>query len=98
MPSAVATTRFNFFALIHKSREFILPIAVVSLIFVMLIPLPPAFMDLLLVANLAFAAVILITTIFVTSPMELSVFPSLLLAGTLFRLGGEKPRIGGQPV
>ena len=64
----------------------ILPFAVVSLIFVMLIPLPTALMDVLLAANLAFSAIVLLTTLYVSSPLELSVFPSMLLGATLFRL------------
>ena len=43
-------------------------------------------MDVLLAANLAFAAVVLLTTIYVVTPLEFSSFPSLLLAATLFRL------------
>ncbi len=71
---------------IMNSRELVLPIAAVSLIFVMLIPLPTWMLDGFLAANLAFSAVILLTTIFVQSPLEFSVFPSLLLVATLFRL------------
>jgi flagellar biosynthesis protein FlhA len=67
-------------------RELILPFAAVSLIFVMLIPLPTWFLDVLLAANLAFASVVLLTTIYVVTPLEFSVFPSMLLAATLFRL------------
>ncbi len=63
-----------------------LPIAAMSLIFVMLIPLPTALMDILLAANLTFSAIVLVTTIFVESPLEFSVFPSMLLGSTLFRL------------
>lgn len=86
MALATATTKVNFLNIISGAREFILPIGALSLIFVMLIPLSTWIMDLLLVANLGFAAIVLITTIFVTSPMEFSVFPSLLLTATLFRL------------
>ena len=86
MPLATATTRFGFFNRIHNSRDLILPISAMSLIFVMLIPLPTWLMDVLLAANLAFAAVVLLTTIYVVTPLEFSSFPSLLLAATLFRL------------
>ena len=86
MATATAPARLGWLARVHNARELILPIAAVSLIFVMLIPLPTWFMDVLLAANLAFAAVVLLTTIYVTSPLEFSVFPSLLLAATLFRL------------
>ncbi len=43
-------------------------------------------MDIMLAANLAFAAIVLLTTIYVTSPLEFSVFPSMLLVATLLRL------------
>ena len=50
------------------------------------VPMPPMLMDLMISANIALAAVILLTTIFVESPLDFSVFPSLLLGTTLFRL------------
>lgn len=86
MPLAIPTTRLGWFNVWRNSRDLILPIAAVSLIFVMLVRLPTGLMDVLLAANLAFAAVVLLTTIYVSSPLELSVFPSMLLAATLFRL------------
>ncbi len=84
--SGLTTGTKKFAKLLHESRDLVLPLAAVCLIFVMLIDLPSAFLDILLVANLAFASLLLLTTIFVSSPLELSSFPSLLLAGTLFRL------------
>ena len=53
---------------------------------VIFVPLPAALMDILLAANIAVAIVILLTTIYVKSPLELSIFPSLLLGTTLARL------------
>ncbi len=76
----------KYLTFIHKSRDMILPLSAVCLIFVMLIPLPAGILDLLLVANLAFASLILLTTIFANGPLEMSSFPSLLLSATLFRL------------
>lgn len=53
---------------------------------VIFVPLPAALMDILLAANISVALVILLATVYVKTPMELSVFPSLLLATTLARL------------
>ena len=53
---------------------------------VILVPMPPALMDLLLSANIAVAVVMLLTTVYVRTPLEFSIFPSLLLATTLGRL------------
>ena len=43
-------------------------------------------MDLLLSSNITIAVIMLLTTIYVRTPLEFSIFPSLLLATTLFRL------------
>ncbi|HMO27145.1 MAG TPA: flagellar biosynthesis protein FlhA, partial [Tepidisphaeraceae bacterium] len=53
---------------------------------VILVPLPTALLDLLLGLNITVAIILLVTTIYVKGPLELAVFPSLLLAVTLFRL------------
>ncbi|MGY8768417.1 MAG: flagellar biosynthesis protein FlhA [Pirellulales bacterium] len=49
-------------------------------------PLPPALMNILLTANITAAVIILLTTIYVSTPLEFNIFPSLLLATTLARL------------
>ena len=67
-------------------RGVLLPIVALSLILVILVPLPPAFMDLLLVTNITVSAVVLLTVMYMTGPLEFSSFPSLLLSLTLFRL------------
>ena len=66
--------------------ELILPVGIIASLLVILIPLPPGLMDLLLAANITIAVVMLLTTVFVRTPLEFSIFPSLLLATTLFRL------------
>src|SRR5688500_12823279 len=71
---------------VHENRGMIMPLAFVSLLLVILIPLPPFALDFLLVCNITISVVILVTTIYVRSPLEFGVFPSLLLAVTLFRL------------
>ncbi|HLO39725.1 MAG TPA: flagellar biosynthesis protein FlhA, partial [Phycisphaerales bacterium] len=49
-------------------------------------PLPPVLMDVLIALNISLGLVILLTTIYMDHPLDFSVFPSLLLATTLFRL------------
>ena len=53
---------------------------------VLLVPLPTALLDLLLVVNLTVSVLLLVTAVYVRSPLEFAVLPSLLLAVTLFRL------------
>ena len=72
--------------LTKRIPDFLLPIGIIACLLVIFVPLPAALMDVLLAANIAVAIVILLTTIYVKSPLELSVFPSLLLGTTLARL------------
>src|ERR1700761_2181234 len=84
MASAVASNPV--FAQIHANRGMIFPIAFISLLMVLWVPLPTEILDVLLVLNITLSVIVLVTTIYVTSPLEFAVFPSLLLAVTLFRL------------
>ena len=74
------------FARLHENRGMLFPFAFISLLVVLLVPLPTAALDLLLICNLTLSVLVLVTTIYVKSPLEFAVFPSLLLAITLFRL------------
>jgi flagellar biosynthesis protein FlhA len=69
-----------------KYRGYIAPIGFILLMVVLLVPLPPMVMDLLICLNIALSVVILLTCIYMDQPLDFSVFPSLLLATTLFRL------------
>ncbi|MFW6033185.1 MAG: flagellar biosynthesis protein FlhA [Phycisphaeraceae bacterium] len=71
---------------LRKYQALVAPLAFIGLLAVVVVPVPPLVMDVLITANLALAAVILLTTLFVESPLDFSVFPSLLLGTTLFRL------------
>ena len=66
--------------------DFLLPVGIICCLMVIFVPLPAGLMDILLATNISVAVVILLTTVYVKSPMELSVFPSLLLGTTLARL------------
>ncbi len=63
------------------------PIGVVGIILLLVVPIPAMLLDLLIIINILLALVILLTTMFVKKPLDFSVFPSLLLVATLFRLG-----------
>src|SRR5437868_9057131 len=66
--------------------EWIVPIAAVSLVFVMLVPLPSIALDLLLATSFAASVLVLLSALQILRPAQFSVFPSLLLLLTLFRL------------
>ena len=69
-----------------KAAEWIMPIAAVGLIFVMLVPLPSFLLDLLLAVSMTISVLVLLSAIQILRPSQFSVFPSLLLLLTLFRL------------
>jgi flagellar biosynthesis protein FlhA len=72
--------------LLRRSGEWIAPIAAVSMVFVMLVPLPSFILDLLLTLSITASILVLLTAIQILRPVQFSVFPSLLLLLTLLRL------------
>ncbi len=69
-----------------RLQDLAFPVGIVASVLVMLFNLPTPLMDLLLSANIAIAVIMLLTTIYVRTPLDFIFFPSLLLATTLFRL------------
>jgi flagellar biosynthesis protein FlhA len=69
-----------------KHGDIFLAGGVVIILFVMLIPLPTIILDIMLAFSISFSLVVLVTTMFMTSPLEFSIFPTLLLVATLLRL------------
>ncbi|NII51904.1 flagellar biosynthesis protein FlhA [Frigoribacterium endophyticum] len=63
------------------------PVGVVAIVLLLVVPVPAPMLDVLIICNILLALVILLTTLFVKKPLDFSVFPSLLLVATLFRLG-----------
>ena len=62
------------------------PLGVVAIVVMMVVPLPTLLLDLLIAANITGSVLILLMSMFVTRPLDFSVFPALLLVATLFRL------------
>ncbi len=71
---------------ILQQSDIVLAVAVVAIVAMMVIPLPPVVLDLLLTLNMSVSITILLITMYVREPLQFSVFPSLLLIVTLFRL------------
>jgi len=71
---------------VRSAAEWIVPIAAVSLVFVMLVPVPSFALDLLLTLSITASVLVLLAAIHILRPTQFSVFPSLLLLLTLFRL------------
>nr|WP_205862941.1 flagellar biosynthesis protein FlhA [Planosporangium thailandense] len=66
--------------------QFAVPIGVVLIIIMMVVPLPTMLIDLLIALNITAALLIVLVSMYVKRPLDFSVFPSLLLIATLFRL------------
>lgn len=71
---------------LSRNSDVVLAVGVVMIIALMIIPLPPVLLDIFLAANITIAIIILMVSMYVTSPLQLSVFPALLLFITIFRL------------
>lgn len=67
--------------------QLAVPVGVVGVVLLLVVPLPAALLDVLIVTNITMSLVVLLTSMYVKRPLDFSVFPSLLLVLTLFRLG-----------
>lgn len=71
---------------IQQKGSIAVAVSVVAILGIMMLPVPPLGLDLLLSLSISFSIVILITSIYIKNPLDFSVFPSLLLIVTLYRL------------
>ncbi|HEX2982789.1 MAG TPA: flagellar biosynthesis protein FlhA, partial [Ignavibacteriales bacterium] len=70
----------------RKNSDILLAFSLVFILGLMIVPLPPVLLDILLTINIAASLLILIVSLYIQSPLDISIFPSLLLMLTLFRL------------
>jgi flagellar biosynthesis protein FlhA len=78
-------TRFNWRDL-SKRSDVIASLGLVGIIMIMIIPLPSIMLDLFLSMNITLALLILVISLYTVKAIEFSIFPSILLTTTLFRL------------
>jgi len=69
-----------------RFKDYVLPLAAIGVIFVMLVPVPAAVLDLFLALSMAASIIVFLSAVQIRRAVELSVFPTLLLLLTLFRL------------
>lgn len=74
------------FESLTKNTDLFMAVGVIGVLAVMLIPLPPMMLDLSLTLSITISILILLVALYTQKPLEFSVFPSLLLVTTLFRL------------
>lgn len=70
----------------QRLSQYVVPVGVIMIIVMMVVPLPTVLLDLLIALNITAALLILLVSMYVRRPLDFSVFPSLLLVATLFRL------------
>ena len=71
---------------LFKYSDLIIAALVVCIVLIIVIPIRPGLLDVLLTISIAISILVLLTTMFTTQPLQFSVFPSLLLVVTLYRL------------
>ena len=94
-----------------RPQEIVVAVSIIAILVVMVIPIPTFMLDLLLSFSITFSLIILLVAIFMLTPLEFSVFPSMLLVVTLIRLslnvastriillhGNEGPAAAGQVI
>ncbi|MEN6393554.1 MAG: FHIPEP family type III secretion protein, partial [Anaerolineaceae bacterium] len=77
---------FSIKALLH-SKDVLMALALIVIIGMMIVPLPSLVVDLLVVLNLGLSIGVMLLSMYIARPTDFSVFPSVLLLVTLFRLG-----------
>ena len=85
-PSPTAAKPAGFAGVLATGRAVAFPLLLVTAILVIVAPMPPALLDLLLAGNVTIATVILLVSVYVSRPLDFSVFPAVLLGTTLARL------------
>lgn len=70
-----------------KLSDMTVGFLIVGVILMFIIPIPSPILDILLTLNISVSLVILLNTVYAKEPLEMSIFPSLLLITTMFRLG-----------
>ena len=77
---------FSAWSLLSRSSDLVLAGVVIAIIAMMILPLPLAVLDTLVALNIAMGVMLVLMSIYVSSALQFSAFPSVLLISTLFRL------------
>ena len=72
-----------YYSRFYRYSDVIFVVLILAILASMILPIPPFFLDVLLTTSITFSLVILMRTVYVNHPLELSSFPSLLVVATL---------------
>ena len=84
--SAAAMTWKAFPGMLANWRDIAVPMAVLGIVIALITPLPGFVLDILIVTDIMMSVVVMMVSMYITRPVEFSVFPTTLLMLTLFRL------------
>lgn len=77
----------NKLAFLLRNNDIVLAVGLVTIVAMMVLPIPPGILDFLLTINISFGVIILLVCLYTKEPLDYSTFPTILLIATLFRLG-----------
>ena len=86
LPGGLALPSMGDLRRLSARPDILLAVAVMGILAVLMVPLPPIVLDLLLAISIIVSVLILMTALFIENPMEFSVFPTVLLIATMLRL------------
>src|SRR4051812_12448584 len=76
----------NFLDKLAKNSDLAMALGLVLILAVMVVPMPPFLLDICLSMGIAMSVVMLLTSVYANRALDFSIFPSMLLITTLFRL------------
>lgn len=77
----------NKLAFLLRNNDIVLAVGLVTIVAMMVLPIPPGVLDFLLTVNISLSVIILLVCLYTKEPLDYSTFPTILLIATLFRLG-----------
>ena len=77
---------FGRLKVLTQNSDLAVAVALLFVLGVMIVPIPPLMLDLLLAITLSFSVIILLVSVYTKKPLDFSTFPAVLLVTTLFRL------------
>lgn len=77
---------FSFFGALQKSKDLTVVAFLLCILFIIIVPLPPAILDFLITISIMLSILIIFIALYITKPTDFSAFPTLLLIVTLYRL------------
>ncbi len=86
MSSPTSTTRADLLSGVFRSSAGLVPLLLVGIVLMMIVPLPAILLDVFIATSVALSITLLLISIYLQRPLDLSAFPTILLFTTLLRL------------